>query len=84
MGPAAMAEELFRFFPRIPRISKPVFLAGQVLEHMSGHPTPTRSEISYLYESLQRGFAGIVLSDETALGAYPLEACRTAALFRPG
>jgi len=81
MGSAAMAEQLFRFFPRIPEILKPVLLAGQVLEHLSANPTPTRSEISYLYESLQRGFRGFVLSDETAVGAYPLEACRVAALF---
>jgi len=33
-------------------------------------------------EALQRGFRGFVLSDETAVGAYPLEACRSAALFR--
>jgi pyruvate kinase len=82
MGPAAMAEGLFRFFPRIRNIPKPVFLAGQVLEHMSAHPTPTRSEICCIYDSLQRGLKGFVLSDETALGAYPVEACRTAALFR--
>jgi pyruvate kinase len=83
IGPRETAEKLFRFFPRIPEIRKPVFLAGQVLEHMADHPTPTRSEVSYLYESLQRGFSGFVLSDETAVGAYPLEACRVAALFRP-
>ena len=81
MGVAAMAEELFRFSERIGRIPKPVFLAGQVLEHMTEHPTPTRSEISYLYEVLQRGFRGVVLSDETAVGAFPVESCRTAALF---
>jgi pyruvate kinase len=83
IGPRGMAETLFRFYPRIPEIPTPVFLAGQVLEHMAGHPTPTRSEVSYLFESLQRGFRGFVLSDETAVGAYPLEACRAAALFRP-
>jgi pyruvate kinase len=82
MGAAAMAEQLFRFFPRIRDIGEPVFLAGQVLEHMTAHPTPTRSEISYLYEALQRGVQGLVLSDETAVGAYPLEACRAAAMFR--
>jgi len=82
MGAAAMAEELFRFSERIGRIPKPVFLAGQVLEHMVEHPTPTRSEISYLYEVLQRGFRGVVLSDETAVGTFPVESCRTAALFR--
>ena len=84
VGAAAMAEKLYRFLPRIRRIPKPVFLAGQVLEHLTSHPTPTRSEISYLYEALQRGFAGVVLSDETAVGAYPLESCRVAALFRSG
>ena len=76
-----MAEEGLKFFTGV-YIPKPVFLAGQVLEHMSAHPVPTRSEISYLYDALQRGFQGLVLSDETAVGAYPLEACRTAALFR--
>jgi pyruvate kinase len=84
MGPARMAEEIFRFLPRLPGIPKPVFLAGQVLEHMTEHPTPTRSEISYLYEALMRGFAGVVLSDETAVGAYPIEACRSAAMFGSG
>jgi len=82
MGSAAMAEQLYRFFPRLRKIPKPVFLAGQVLEHLTAHPTPSRSEISYLYEALQRGFQGFVLSDETAVGAHPLEACRYAALFR--
>jgi len=81
MGAAAMAEELFRFSKLVERIPKPVFLAGQVLEHMTEHPTPTRSEISYLYEVLLRGFRGVVLSDETAVGKFPVESCRTAALF---
>ena len=84
MGAATMAEQLFHFFPRLRQISKPILLAGQVLEHLSEHPTPTRSEISYIYEALQRGFRGFVLSDETAVGSYPLEACRSAALFRSG
>jgi pyruvate kinase len=49
---------------------------------MTAHPTPTRSEISYLCEALQREYQGLVLFDETAVGAYLLEACCTAALFR--
>ena len=61
-----------------------VITATQMLEHMTEHPTPTRSEISYLYEALMRGFAGVVLSDETAVGAHPIEACRSAAMFGPG
>lgn len=82
MGARAMAEEVFHFSKIVERIPKPVFLAGQVLEHMTEHPTPTRSEISCLYDALQRGFRGVVLSDETAIGAHPVETCRIAALFR--
>jgi pyruvate kinase len=80
MGVAAMAERLFRFSPET--TGRPVLLAGQVLEFMTEHPTPTRSEISHLYEALQRGFRGVVLSEETAVGSYPIESCRAAALFR--
>jgi pyruvate kinase len=59
----------------------PTLLAGQVLEHMTYHSHPTRSEISYLYESLLKGYQGVVLSDETAVGRHPAAACRMAALF---
>ena len=59
-------------------------LAGQVLEHMTAHPHPTRSEVCYLYEALIKGYRGIVLSDETAMGAHPIAACRAAAQFFSG
>jgi len=35
-----------------------------------------------LYDALQLGFGGVVLSDETAVGEFPLESCRAAATFR--
>jgi pyruvate kinase len=57
-------------------------MAGQVLEHMTAHSTPTRSEVCYLLESLALRYRGFVLSDETAIGRNPVEACRIAALFR--
>jgi pyruvate kinase len=60
----------------------PVLMAGQILEHMTEHITPTRSEICYLYDTLNRGYQGIVLSDETAIGRYPVESCQTAAIFK--
>jgi pyruvate kinase len=60
----------------------PALLAGQVLEHLTSHPTPTRAEICALYDALHDGYAGVVLSDETAIGRYPLESVRAAALFR--
>ena len=81
LGVAAMAKAVYRFSARVKEFSIPVHLAGQVLEHMVEHPTPTRSEICYLYEALQKGFNGLVLSDETAIGHYPVESCRAAAQF---
>jgi pyruvate kinase len=52
----------------------PVLMAGQVLEHLTRHPEPTRSEVCHLYDLVRRGYAGIVLSDETAIGADPVRA----------
>lgn len=60
----------------------PVMLAGQVLEHMANHETPTRAEVCSLYDALKAGYSGVVLSDETAIGHFPVESCRAAALFR--
>ncbi len=82
LGLRAMAEATQRFSNTIKDLSIPVLLAGQVLEHMVDHPTPTRSEVSYLYETLLKGYRGFVLSDEAAIGRYPIESCRSAALFR--
>jgi pyruvate kinase len=56
----------------------PVLMAGQVLEHLTSHPEPTRSEVCHLCDLVQRGYAGIVLSDETAIGADPVNAVKTA------
>jgi pyruvate kinase len=60
----------------------PVLLAGQVFEHMTEHPQPTRSEVCAAYDALRSGYRGFVLSDETAIGRHPVESCRIAALFR--
>jgi pyruvate kinase len=82
VGAVEMARSVHEFYSLLPRIGRLAILAGQVLEHMTRHPEPTRSEVCHLYDALSFGFAGIVLSDETAVGAHPVEACKTAALFR--
>lgn len=71
------------FTARIGEFGKPAFLAGQVLEHMTSHPEPTRAEVVGLYEAVQSGFQGIVLSDETAVGRNPLEVVRFLSEFLP-
>lgn len=81
LGLSGMAAAAARFAREAPRLPAPAFLAGQVFEHMTASPTPTRSEVCCLYDSLQAGYRGVVLSDETAVGRYPLEACREAARF---
>jgi pyruvate kinase len=82
LGLRAMTEAVRRFSNTIGDLSIPAFMAGQVLEHMTEHPTPTRSEICYLHDALLDGYRGVVLSDEAAIGRYPIESCRTAAMFR--
>jgi len=77
IGPAGMAKWVSSLSPG--SLSRPVWMAGQVLEHLTGHPEPTRSEVCHLYDLIQRGYAGIVLSDETAIGVDPVRAVKTAA-----
>lgn len=82
LGAKVMAETVYQFSERLGTLPAPVLLAGQVLEHMSEHPTPTRSEVCYLHDALLKGYHGFVLSDETAIGRYPIESCRIAGMFR--
>jgi len=82
LGAPAMAEAVYRFSERVRTLPVPVLLAGQIFEHMAEHPTPTRSEVCGVYDALMKGYRGIVLSDETAIGCDPVESCRIAALFR--
>ncbi len=82
LGPAEMARTVHRFSRSVRDLASPCLLAGQVLEHMTVSSRATRSELTVIYDALQAGYAGFVLSDETATGAYPVESCRTAALFR--
>jgi len=49
-------------------LQKPALLAGEVLGSMTVLPQPSRAEIVQLDDALDDGFAGIVLSDETACG----------------
>jgi len=82
LGLKTMAAAVGGFSDQVPAIPRPVLLAGQVLEHMTEHSTPTRAEVCGLHDALRRGYRGFVLSDETAIGRDPVESCRVAALFR--
>jgi pyruvate kinase len=81
LGLREMAVAVREFNRTIPVLPVPAILAGQVLEHMTEHETPTRSEICYLHDALEAGYRGVVLSDETAIGRHPQAAVRTAGIF---
>jgi pyruvate kinase len=63
---------------------KPVFIAGQVFQYLVNHPQPSRSEVVHFYHLLKQHVTGIVLSDETAIGAYPQESIREVIHLLPG
>jgi pyruvate kinase len=82
LGLPGMARAVYALSGQVGELTCPAMMAGQVLEHMTTAAGPTRAEVCAMHDALALGYSGFVLSDETAIGRNPSDACQAAAMFR--
>jgi pyruvate kinase len=55
------------------RAKKKIYLATQFLKNMELNPVPLIAEVMDLHNTIKSGVSGVQLSEETAIGRFPVE-----------